>query len=281
MRHNRHPQVTSEEPTGEIMQSKLLPLTRRDRENRLDEALTEHVVFHSPVRDYHGRADVAHILTTIGEVLDTIESQRELVAERQVVTILIATRADHGMSGVLDETHDALGRVERATLTQTAVDVARGDYSDACCARPIATPEHPRGRNHVNHARAYRTSVWRVAGHVNRSFGQLGVVVGGSGFRADDGVERLGVLSDEDPPAARSHSVENDRGGVGRRDRRLLAKSVPIRASSRRRSSGKRAGSVGRRGSGRPARRRGSARRAPRRSCPPARAGHGRGGYWR
>lgn len=116
MRHNRHPQVTSEEPTGEIMQSKLLPLTRRDRENRLDEALTEHVVFHSPVRDYHGRADVAHILTTIGEVLDTIESQRELVAERQVVTILIATRADHGMSGVLDETHDALGRVERATL---------------------------------------------------------------------------------------------------------------------------------------------------------------------
>jgi hypothetical protein len=59
---------------------------------------------------------VAHILTTIGEVLDTIESQRELVAERQVVTILTAIHADHGMSGVLHETHDALGRVERATL---------------------------------------------------------------------------------------------------------------------------------------------------------------------
>jgi hypothetical protein len=46
------------------MQSKLLLLlTRRDPENRLDEAL----------------------------------------AERQVVTILIATHADHGMSGALDE----------------------------------------------------------------------------------------------------------------------------------------------------------------------------------
>jgi hypothetical protein len=116
MKHKPSPAGESEEPTGEIMQSKLLPLTRRGPENQLDEALTEHVVFHSPVRDYHGRPDVAHILTTIGEVLDTIESQRELVAERQVVTILTATHADHGMSGVLHETHDALGRVERATL---------------------------------------------------------------------------------------------------------------------------------------------------------------------
>jgi hypothetical protein len=82
MKHKPSPAGATGGTHWRIMQSKLLSLTRRDPENRLDEALSEHVVFHSPVRDYHGRADVAHILTTIGEVLDTIESQRELVAER-------------------------------------------------------------------------------------------------------------------------------------------------------------------------------------------------------
>ena len=98
------------------MQSKLLPLTQRDPENRLANALSEDVVFHSPVRDYHGRADVAHILMTIGCVLDEIGAQREPVAERQVVTIITATHRGHRMTGMLDETFDALGRVERATL---------------------------------------------------------------------------------------------------------------------------------------------------------------------
>ena len=98
------------------MQSKLLPLTRRDPENGLCHALSEHVVFHSPVRDYHGRADVAHILVTIGGVLEEIDVQREFIAERQVVTIITTARADQRMSGVLHETYDAFGRVERATL---------------------------------------------------------------------------------------------------------------------------------------------------------------------
>jgi hypothetical protein len=98
------------------MQSTLLLLTQRDPESGLDNALSEHVIFHSPVRDYHGRADVAHILMTIAGVLDEIEAHRELVAERQVVTIITAAHAHHRMSGVLHETHDALGRVERATL---------------------------------------------------------------------------------------------------------------------------------------------------------------------
>ena len=89
---------------------------QRDPDNRLHDALSERVVFHSPVRDYHGRADVVHILTTIGDVLDTIESQRQLIAQRQVVTIIDAARAHHRMSGVLHESYDALGRVEHATL---------------------------------------------------------------------------------------------------------------------------------------------------------------------
>jgi hypothetical protein len=98
------------------MHSKLIPLTSRDAESRLHAAVGEHAVFHSPVRDYRGRADVTHILMTIGDVLDEIEAGYELVAERQVVTFIDATFAEHRMSGVLHETHDALGRVESATL---------------------------------------------------------------------------------------------------------------------------------------------------------------------
>ena len=53
---------------------------------------------------------------TIGGVLDDIEVQRELLAERQVITIISAAHGDHRMTGVLHETYDALGCVESATL---------------------------------------------------------------------------------------------------------------------------------------------------------------------
>jgi hypothetical protein len=94
------------------MQSQLLPLTQRHP----DDALSEHVVFHSPVRDYSGRADVTHILTTIGGVLGEIEAHRELVSERELVTIITATHGEAPMSGVLHETYDDAGRVEGVTL---------------------------------------------------------------------------------------------------------------------------------------------------------------------
>jgi hypothetical protein len=98
------------------MQSKLLQFTGGDPENRLRNALSGQVVFHSPVRDYHGRADVAHILMTIGAVLDKIEVENQLVADRQVVTLISAVHGHRRMSGVLIETCHALGPVERATL---------------------------------------------------------------------------------------------------------------------------------------------------------------------
>lgn len=98
------------------MPSKLLSLTHRGPENQLRNSLSEQVVFHSPVRDYHGPADVTHILMTIGDVLDGIDARRELVADRELITIIDAAHADHRMSGVLVETYDAMGRVERVTL---------------------------------------------------------------------------------------------------------------------------------------------------------------------
>jgi hypothetical protein len=76
---------------GEIMQSQLLQLTGRDPEDRLRKALSEQVVFHSPVRDYHGRANVAHILVTIAAVLDGIEVENQLAADRQLTFVAAAS----------------------------------------------------------------------------------------------------------------------------------------------------------------------------------------------
>jgi hypothetical protein len=101
---------------GQIMQSKLLPLPARSPENRLRNALADQVVFQSPVRDYHGRADVAHIIMTIDAVLDVIEVESQLVVGRQLVTVIRAVHADERMSGVLIEIYDARRRVEHATL---------------------------------------------------------------------------------------------------------------------------------------------------------------------
>lgn len=98
------------------MHSKLLPHLRPDRDDCPEGLLADDVVFHSPVRDYTGRADVAHILMTLAAVLDEIEPQGQLVAGHQIVTIITTSHHGHRMTGVLNETHDSFGRVEQATL---------------------------------------------------------------------------------------------------------------------------------------------------------------------
>lgn len=102
------------------MQSKLLALLQPDddddEESRPQQVLSEVVVFHSPVRDYQGRADVAHILSMIGRALDQINAERELAADHKIVTPITAFHRDEQMKGVLYETHDAAGGIERAAL---------------------------------------------------------------------------------------------------------------------------------------------------------------------
>ena len=51
-----HPYGSYPDTTGGEMQSKLLSLLQPDDEGRLQQALSEEVIFQSPVRDYHGRA---------------------------------------------------------------------------------------------------------------------------------------------------------------------------------------------------------------------------------
>jgi hypothetical protein len=98
------------------MQSKLLALLQPDDQSRPQPPLSEEIIFQSPVKDYRGPADVAHILSTIGDVLDQIDVQRELTADREIVTIIIARHRGQQMNGMLHEIHDANGRVERVTL---------------------------------------------------------------------------------------------------------------------------------------------------------------------
>ena len=98
------------------MQSKLLALLQPDDQSRAGEALSDEVVFHSPVRDYHGRADVAHLVSTIAGVVNEITAEREFAADREIVTIITASHGGRLMDGVLYETHDTAGRIERATL---------------------------------------------------------------------------------------------------------------------------------------------------------------------
>ncbi len=116
------------------MQSKLLALLQPDNEDRPQHALSEQVVFHSPVRDYHGRADVAHILSMIGGVLDQINAERELAADHKIVTLVTASHRDEQMKGVLYETHDAAGGIERAALLLGPRSTLRRAIADVTAA---------------------------------------------------------------------------------------------------------------------------------------------------
>jgi hypothetical protein len=73
------------------MTSKLIATLHPQSDGRDAEALSEHVVFHSPVADYYGRADVAHLLATIGGVLDEIRPDRQLVDNDETVTMISAS----------------------------------------------------------------------------------------------------------------------------------------------------------------------------------------------
>ena len=98
------------------MRSQLVPLLQPNSQSQLRQVLSENVVFHSPVRDYHGRTHVAHILTTIGAVMDAIDAQADFAAGDEVVTPITVCYQGRRMTGVLQETHDRLGRVQSATL---------------------------------------------------------------------------------------------------------------------------------------------------------------------
>lgn len=78
--------------------------------------LAEDVIFRSPVRNYTGRPDVAHLLTTIGRCLSGISARREFIDKNRSVVEFTAYVGERGMDGVLAQLVDSDGLVCEATL---------------------------------------------------------------------------------------------------------------------------------------------------------------------
>ena len=98
------------------MASRLIPFLRSPDRRAVEELLAESVCFHSPVADYDGRADVAHLLSLIAGVVSDVRATRELTDGRATTTFITGQVQGHELDGVLDERLDEQGRLFEATL---------------------------------------------------------------------------------------------------------------------------------------------------------------------
>jgi len=96
--------------------SRLIPLLRSPDRGALDDVLAESVRFRSPVTDYEGRADVAHLLALIASVVSDLRATRELTDGYGTTTFITGQVQGYALDGVLDEHLDVHGRLAEATL---------------------------------------------------------------------------------------------------------------------------------------------------------------------
>lgn len=122
------------------MASTLLDFLNTPGATSLDELLTEEVRFHSPVADYEGRADVAHLFTLIAGVLEGVRPGRTLSAAGDRATFFSGLAVGRPIEGVLRERHDEQGVVEEATLMLrplSALQAAVRSMTDALEDSPL------------------------------------------------------------------------------------------------------------------------------------------------
>lgn len=98
------------------MPSPVVALLQAPDRRLLEASLSDSVRFHSPVADYEGRGDVAHLLSLIGNVLEELRQTRELRTSTSQTTFVEAVVNGRPIQGVFDEHHDAEGRLLEATL---------------------------------------------------------------------------------------------------------------------------------------------------------------------
>jgi hypothetical protein len=106
----------------------------------LSERLAEDVRFHGPVADYEGRADVAHLFTTIAGVMEEVEPVRELGLGSECATFVAGRVRGRTIEGVVDEHHDDEGRVVQVTLMLrplAALEGAVAAMRSALAASPL------------------------------------------------------------------------------------------------------------------------------------------------
>jgi len=107
------------------MVSSLLPLLRTRDHAAFRELLTEGVRFHSPVRDYEGREDAAHLFVTMSGILEEVEPTRELEAGAERTTFITGYARGRRFDGVIDEILDEEGKIDEVTLMLRPLGVLR------------------------------------------------------------------------------------------------------------------------------------------------------------
>jgi hypothetical protein len=96
--------------------SVILPFWRSGDIDSLPDVLAERATFSSPVADYHGRANAAHVLGLIARVLEDVEKTGEWDAERETVCAFAARVHGDQLQGMLRERRDETGRLVHVTL---------------------------------------------------------------------------------------------------------------------------------------------------------------------
>jgi hypothetical protein len=96
--------------------SSILEIWRSGDTYLLAEVLGEEAVFSSPANDYRGRADAAHMLTLIPQVLESFDSTEMWVSAGDSVTSFTASHAGRALEGMLRETRDEAGILVHVTL---------------------------------------------------------------------------------------------------------------------------------------------------------------------
>ena len=83
----------------------------------VEETFGDDVRFRSPYADYQGRADVAHLVSLIRDVLIDIEPMHRLHDQATTISLFVARVAEDSVQGLLFEQHDDAGQLVDATLT--------------------------------------------------------------------------------------------------------------------------------------------------------------------
>ena len=124
----------------------LTALTERDGA-ALREQLAADVTFNSPVRSYHGRDDVAHLLELIGGLLADLRVTRLVDAPGETVAFVSAGAGERPLDGVLDERRDDSGADGGADAhAAPAGRSASGDRADGQGAGAGAATEQRLGQ---------------------------------------------------------------------------------------------------------------------------------------
>jgi len=125
--------------------SVILPAWRRRDTRELTNLLAEDATFSSPVADYHGRENAAHMLGLIATVLDDVALVRGWGDERESVSAFTARTADGELQGIVREERGPEGTLVHVTLflrpqavVRAAIATMRQRLADAPLPHPTA-----------------------------------------------------------------------------------------------------------------------------------------------